>query len=156
MTKQKWLNIALIALAVGALAMGGYAVLQGNQPEARGTQHFGAAQFSGNVLMDTDLAVDDTFKIDDTIYILTGTQTLTPTASYYIVQSGSAVTITLATGDAESGDFLYVVDKTAQAVVFVDTSATAGGGNRTLGNHDAIGFLFDGSLWVEAFYSDNS
>lgn len=156
MTKQKWFNIGLVILAVGALAMGVYAVTMGNQPEARGTQHFGASQFDGNVLMDTDLAIDDTFKIDDTIYLLTGTQTLTPTASYYIVQSASAVTITLATGGAESGDFLYVVDKTAQAVVFVDTGATAGGGNRTLGNHDAVGFLFDGSIWIEAFYSDNS
>ncbi len=156
MMKQKWFNTGLVILVAIALFVGAYAITQSNRPEARGSTHFGAAQFSGDVLIDADIAIDDTFKVDDTIYILTDTQTLTPTASYYIVQSASAVTITLATGSAASGDFLYVVDKTSQAVVFVDTGATAGGGNRTLGNHDVIGFIFDGSMWVESFYSDNS
>lgn len=116
----------------------------------------GTMDVTGAGTFANDVTVDDTFNIDDTSWALTGTQTLTPTASMYVVGSTGAVTITLATGSAAAGDFLWLVANTAQAIVIVDTTATAGGANRTLGNHDVIGFLFDGSIWVEAFYSDNS
>jgi len=116
----------------------------------------GTLNVAGAVTLQDDLIVDDTFNVDDTAYALTGTQTLTPTASTYVISSASAVTITLATSSASAGDFLWLVDNTAQAVVIVDTTATAGGSDRTLGIHDVIGFIFDGTIWVEAFYSDNS
>lgn len=173
----------VISVTLGA-ATGDFAIYTGNLVVGDGTagethngedlyvegivEVDGAAYFDGAVDMDStldvagavtfqsDLIVDDTLNVDDTSYALTGTQTLTPTASMYVISSGSAVTITLATAGAAAGDLLWLVDNTAQAVVIVDTTATAGGANRTLGNHDVIGFIFDGTIWVEAFYSDNS
>ena len=38
----------------------------------------------------------------------------------------------------------------------IDTGATAGGGNRTLGQYDVIGFIYNGAKWLESFFSDNS
>lgn len=114
---------------------------------------------TGNGTFSADLIVDDTFNIDDTAYALTGSQTLTPTASVYLLAPTAALTLTLGTAAPnapDAGDFVWFVSTVTTATVIVDTTATAGGGNRTLGDTDVIGFMFDGDTWVEAFYSDNS
>ena len=109
-----------------------------------------------DVTVNADFVVDDTFNIDDTAYTSTGAQTLDPVASHYLLAPTAALTLTLATTTAVTGDFVWFVSNVATSTVIVDTTATAGGGNRTLGVNDVIGFIFDGATWNEAFYSDNS
>lgn len=104
-----------------------------------------------------DLSVDDTFNIDDTAYSSVGAQTLDPTASMYLMSPATTLTLTLATTTSVAGDFVWFMSQVATDIVIVDTTCTAGGGNRTLGSDgDTIGFIYDGSKWCEAFYSDNS
>ena len=112
---------------------------------------------SGVTASINDLVISDTINIDDNVSTITGTQTLTPTASVYLFNPASTLTLTLATGDAAVGDFLWISNITSTAsVVVVNTGATAGGSDRTIALDDVIGFIFANSKWVEAFYSDNS
>lgn len=112
---------------------------------------------SGATVNVNDLVISDTLNIDDNTSTLTGTQTLAPAASVYLFSPASTLTLTLATGNAVVGDFLWITNITSTAnVVIVDTGATAGGGNRTIALNDVIGFIFANAKWLEAFYSDNS
>jgi cytoskeletal protein CcmA (bactofilin family) len=112
---------------------------------------------TGNATLDADLIVDDTFNIDDTTYSSVGAQTLDPTASMYLLSPATTLTLTLATTTSVAGDIVWFVSTVATDTVIVDTTATAGGGNRTLGTAgDVIGFIYNGSVWSEAFFSDNS
>ncbi len=88
----------------------------------------GNASASANLTVDTDLTVDDTFNIDDTAYTLTGMQTLTPTASYYELNPGGQLTITLAAA-CTAGDLYLFANKANQAVTFVDTNIRTTDGN---------------------------
>ena len=87
-------------------------------------------------------------------YALTGTQTLTPTTSSYVINSTAVLTLTLAGGEA--GDLVFFTNVGSNNAVFIDTGATAGGGNRTLGQYDVLGFIYNGAKWIESFFSDNS
>lgn len=100
--------------------------------------------------------VNGIWGLAPTTYALTGTQTLTPTGSLYFLTPSAALTLTLSTNDAVPGDMVFFVSGVTTSTVFADTGATAGGSTRTLGNNDIIGFLFDGTTWDEAFFSDNS
>lgn len=115
---------------------------------------------AGDAVFDADFSVDDTFNVDDTAYALVGSQTLTPTASFYtLAPVASVLTLTLGTAAPNApsaGDFVWFVSTVTTNTVFADTGATAGGGTRTLGENDVIGFIFNGSAWIEAFFSDNS
>lgn len=153
MNKNNKLSIATAVLAAVALTIGIIAFAQAqnalNPAQARGTRYLGQASA-------LDLTIDDTLNIDDTAYTAAGGQTLDPIASHYLLAPSSALTLTLATTTAVTGDFVWFVSNVTTATVVVDTGATAGGGNRTLGENDVIGFIYDGAAWLEAFYSDNS
>ena len=138
-------------LALGTTHLTGLEIIEGGTLAVAG-----ASTFTGAVTASNDLTVDDTFAIDDTDSVITATQTLTPTASFYQFNPNATLTLTLGVGGAE-GDFLWLTNVNASnSVVVVDTTATAGGSNRTLGKNDVIGFILSNSLWVEAFFSDNS
>ena len=108
---------------------------------------------SGTV--DGDLTVDDTVNVDDTAYALTGTQTLTPTATYYEINSSGVVTITL--GDGDDGDVLWLVNKSANNVVVADTNIrTATGSAITLGQYDVLWLMFTGTEWYQISLAANS
>lgn len=110
----------------------------------------------GSLTIATDLTVDDTFNIDDTDSALTGAQTITPTYSYLQVSPTAVLTITLGVPAACDGDFFIVHNLVTTSTVVVDTGATAGGGNITLGQDDPAGFICGDGVWVELFSPDNS
>jgi hypothetical protein len=144
--------------ATGAVTVADTLDVSGNV--SSGTGAFTVADtinVTGNATFDADLIVDDTFNIDDTAYSSVGAQTLDPTASVYLLSPATTLTLTLATTTSVAGDFVWFVSTVATDTVIVDTTATAGGGNRTLGTAgDVIGFIYNGSVWAEAFFSDNS
>lgn len=108
----------------------------------------------GSLTIATDLTVDDTLNIDDTDSLLTGAQTITPTYSFLQVSPTAVLTITL--GTTVDGDFLIVHNTVTTSTVIIDTGATQGGGNITLGQDDVAGFIFADGVWVELFSPDNS
>jgi len=109
-----------------------------------------------NVTVATDLTVDDTFNIDDSAIAISGTQTITPTASVLLVSPSVASTITLATGSATAGDLLLVLNTVTTNTNIVDTGATAGGSSIDLGANDNALFIYLNSKWVEIASPDNS
>jgi hypothetical protein len=110
----------------------------------------------GTVTVDPDLIVDDTLNIDETAYALTGTKTITPTATYYQLAPTAALTLTLSTASAGAGDLLILHSTVATNTIIVDTGATVGGGNITLSTNDLALFIYGNSKWIEIASPDNS
>jgi hypothetical protein len=86
----------------------------------------------------------------------TGAQLITPTVSMYLLAPSALATYTLATGDAVAGDMLILVGSVATNTVLVDTGATGSGAARTIGNTDVWTGYYNGAVWVEQSFSDNS
>jgi len=108
----------------------------------------GTLDVTGAATFANDLTIDDTLNIDDTSYALTGAQTLTPTASYYAINSSAAVTITLI--DGSNGDFLTLVNLSANNAIIADTNIrTSTGSAITLGQYDVLLLLFTGTEWYQ-------
>ncbi len=92
-----------------------------------------------------------------TNYTSTGAQTITPTnRTLYNLNPTAVLTITLGTGEATTGDMVIFANNVTTSTVIVDTGATAGGSNVTLGENDNAGFIFLGDAWIELFSPDNS
>lgn len=150
--------VIAIALLLGYVQAPETAV--SDQPTARGVSNFddlaigGDLTVTGDVATNTDLTVDDTFAIDDTAYALTGTQTLTPTASYYLLNATSTLTLTL--GATAVGDVLILHNVGVSNTIVTDTGATQGGGAVTIGPDDIGLFIYGNSKWVEIASPDNS
>lgn len=116
----------------------------------------GAVQFDGSVSATSDLLVDDTFSIDDTDSVITGAQTLVPTATFYQFSPVSVLTLTISTTGAVDGDFLILHNLVATTTTIVDTGATVGGGAITLAQDDLALFIFGDGVWIEIASPDNS
>jgi len=116
----------------------------------------GDATITANVIANGDLTIDDTFNLDDMDSALAGTQTLTATVTFYEFAPATVLTLTLATGGAEVGDLLILSNTVATNTVLVDTGATIGGGNITLGLNDTAIFLYSNSKWIMLSTADNS
>ena len=105
----------------------------------------------------TSLAVQETLNLDDTDSTLTGAQTFTPAGTFYEFTPTAILTLTLGTSSAEIGDLLVIQNTSAVTnVVIIDTGATAGGGNVTLGTNDPAMFIYSNSKWIEIASPDNS
>jgi len=103
------------------------------------------------------LVITNVLNIADADSVLSGTNTITPTSSYLqTAPVDQVLTMTIATGAAVDGDILIVHNLNTTNTVIIDTGATAGGGNITLGQDDPAGFIFGDGVWVELFSPDNS
>lgn len=114
------------------------------------------AATAGSLTVGADVTVDDTLNIDDTDSVIVGTQTITPSASYYQMSPVTALTLTLATGEASEGDLLIVHSMVSTNTIIIDTGATVGGSNITLSTNDLAMFIFGNGKWVEIASPDNS
>jgi len=173
--------IAMILLAFGVLSYEPAAlgppveiIVPDNAAEARGTTHFSGLNVTGAVDLDStlnvdgattlvgaveaqgDLLVDDTFAIDDTDYALTGTKSLSITASFYELAPTSVLTLTLDTDATADGDILILSNSGSSNAVIVDTGATIGGAAITLGANDTAMFIKVNGKWVMLSTADNS
>lgn len=105
----------------------------------------------------TSLAIEETLNLDDTDSTLTGAQSFTPAATFYEFTPTAMLTLTLGTGSAEVGDILIIQNSSAVTnVVVIDTGATVGGGNVTLGTNDLLMLIYTNSKWAEIASPDNS
>lgn len=112
---------------------------------------------TGNVTVGANLKMTSgIFTIEETDNTATGTQTITPTQTYYHFSPTAVTTVTIATGSAVEGDFLIIHNLVATSTTIVDTGATQGGSDIILGLDDVAGFIFGDGVWVELFSPDNS
>jgi hypothetical protein len=112
---------------------------------------------SSSVTFADDVIIDDTLTLDIATNTSTGSQTITPTTTYLQLNPASTLTATLATGSAVNGDLLILHNiHASSSVVVVDTGATQGGGNITLGANDLAVFIYGNTKWIEIASPDNS
>ena len=91
-----------------------------------------------------------------TTLAVTSTQTLTPTGSEYHLNNETGVlTLTLASGDALSGDRLRLGSLVTTNTVIL-TSGTNLAANVTISQNDILEFEFFNSKWVEVINKDNA
>lgn len=177
---QKQVFIGVIVLAVLALGVSVAALIEAGQAgdvQTMGVTNFdsvAATTFTGNLVGNVtgnvtgdvtgdatgdvtgNVTVNDLLNLSDTDSTLNGTQTLTPTATFYEFAPTAVLTLTLATGSATVGDVLILQNTVTTNTVVVDTGATVGGGNITLGQNDLAVFIYTNSKWVEIASPDNS
>lgn len=101
------------------------------------------------------------FNYDPVTISLTGTQSITPAtqnSSHLLLSpSGAVLTLTLNITGSKTGDVVLLVGASSVSnTTLVDTGATGGGGNRTIGPTDVWFGLFNGTAWVETNFVDNS
>lgn len=81
---------------------------------------------------------------------ITGTQTLTPTASCYLLSGTQALTLTL--GSVDTGALVTFV-RTGNAALNLDSSIKTS--DSDLDQYDAFSVVYDGSEWVQVGVSVN-
>lgn len=76
--------------------------------------------------------------------------------SCLLLNHGSGVdTLKLTETGASAGQWLVVVNLTANGVAFPDDSGVLDGAASTLGQYDVATFLYTGSLWVQVSLGNN-
>ncbi len=76
--------------------------------------------------------------------------TLTPTYSVYKIDTSAAITMTLGTTGAVSGQLLILYGDDNYTVTINDTNLLSTTGNAlSVGQYDVAVFIFNGSKWVE-------
>lgn len=83
-----------------------------------------------------------------------GTQTLTPTVSMYLLAPTDTVTYTLSVSNAVAGDLLILVGTVTTSTIVVDTGATNTGSGREITKATNI-YLYNGSAWAEQSFNYN-
>jgi len=111
----------------------------------------------GEIEVGSDLTMVDALFLpgfaDETI---TDGETLTPSVTVYALDSGGAVTMTLAATGTE-GQLLYLIADDTGPIVINDTNIrTSDGSVISLGAYDVVGFIYQDSEWVQLFKSANS
>jgi hypothetical protein len=87
---------------------------------------------------------------------ITDGETLTPTLTTYALDSGGAVTMTLAASGTE-GQFLVLIADDTGPIVIADTNIRTSDGNAlSLGPYDIAAFVYQDSEWLELFLITNS
>ncbi|MBN1535197.1 MAG: hypothetical protein JW908_00590 [Anaerolineales bacterium] len=80
----------------------------------------------------------------------TAGQTLTPAATFYVIGSSGAVSMTLGTTGATAGQMLMLYGDDANTVTINDTNLkSTSGAALSLGQYDIAVFIFNGTDWVE-------
>lgn len=100
-------------------------------------------------------AVDGIWGLAPNTLTSSGSQTLTPTVSLYLVAPTSTLTLTLASGEAKPGDVLVIGSTTTTSTIVLTTN-TALAASRTISKNDVLEFRYFNSQWVESNYKDNT
>jgi hypothetical protein len=116
----------------------------------------GSADVALDLSVSRDAIVDDVLNVDDTVNQATGTSEVSISGSFYVFSPTATLTATLGSTGVNDGDLLWVTNRTTETVVIVDTGATIGGGNLSLGQYDVLGFVYLDSKWMQMYAADNS
>jgi hypothetical protein len=130
--------------AAGVLQCDGAATIGGAASVA------GAATFTGNIDANGDLALAGLLRPECATSALTGTQTLTPTASCYLLSGTSTLTLTL--GTVTTGTLTTLV-RTGNADLVLPSAIKTS--DSDLNQYDGTVLVYDGSEWVQIGVSAN-
>jgi len=108
---------------------------------------------------DVDVGGNATFNalaiVASTAFTPTAGQTLTPTASMYVVNSSAAVSMTLAVCGTD-GKLLYLYGDDDNTVTVNDTNIRSTDGNAvTFGQYDVVAWICRGDDWIHVSKSAN-
>lgn len=80
----------------------------------------------------------------------TSGSTLTPTHTFYEVNSAGAITMTLGTTGAVAGQLLYLYGDDNYTVTINDTNIRSSDGNAVaIGQYDMVVWIFEDTEWIE-------
>ena len=102
----------------------------------------------------SNLWAENYFTIDDqTTLTVTDTDQIDPYGSFQPLTAVGTSTCGLTIGS--SGDFLYLVNTSAESIIITDQTTVALAGNATLGQYDSLYLICDGTRWIELSRSNN-
>jgi len=108
------------------------------------------------VTIDDELTVSSTFFPSYADETITDGETLTPTKTFYNLDSAGAVTVTLAATGTE-GQLLILCGDDANDITIADSNIRTNDGNaQVLNQYDCITLIYVDSEWVELSESNNS
>jgi len=144
------------------------------QTMVEGDTNFTNVVASGDITAGDDLSVGDDATVTGDLTVsgststagllypsfadetITDGETLTPTVTVYNLDSGGAVTMTLAACSTD-GQPLILVGDDANNILIADTNVrTNDGGTQTIGQYDMITWICIDTEWVELSESNNS
>lgn len=154
--KLAWIIIAIVSLIISITLGVNYPLAPEQQAPQADAPPAPDAIVELGVTHFTSLNVAETMSYAPLGSTLVSTQTLTPAATFYEFAPATVLTLTLATGSATVGDLLILQNTVSTNTVILDTGATGGGSNITLGLNDLALFIFTNTKWVEIVSIDNS
>ena len=102
----------------------------------------------------SNLWSENYFTIDDqTTLTVTDTDAIDPYGTFQPLTAVGTSTCSITIGSG--GDFLYLVNTSAQSIIITDQTTVALAGNCTLGQYDSLYLICDGTRWVELGRSNN-
>jgi hypothetical protein len=105
---------------------------------------------TGAIDGESDVTFAGVLNPECTTSAITGTQTLTPTASCYLLSGGSTLTLTL--GSVDTGVVVNFV-RTGNADLVLDSAIKTS--DSDLNQYDGFSAVYDGSEWVQLGASAN-
>jgi len=113
-----------------------------------------------NLVLSEDLWVTQLLIPDNYDYSPSATPeevNLDPAYTFYNITPAAAITITLLTTSAVAGQLLIIYNTANYNLLIPDTNIlTSTGSALTLGQYDIVGWIYNGSKWVEMFLLANS
>jgi len=113
-----------------------------------------------NLVLSEDLWVTQLIIPDNYDYSPAATPeevNLDPAYTFYNITPAAAITITLLTTSAVAGQLLIIYNTANYNLLIPDTNIlTSTGSALTLGQYDIVGWIYNGSKWVEMFLLANS
>ncbi len=87
--------------------------------------------------------------------ITDGTEDIAPAGSYHEIGAGGSVANTMKVSGYSQGDYVMIVNVTAQTITITDTGTTKLASSYGMTVDDSLTLLFDGTNWVEIARSVN-
>lgn len=76
----------------------------------------------------------------------------TPATPCYIFNAEGTISVTFGTTGVTAGTYFVAINQTANDVTFEDTNVrTHDGAAEVIGQYDTVGFLFDGTSWIQLY-----
>lgn len=117
----------------------------------------GATSLSSTLDVDDASSFDGEFIFTKQEITPTTGSTLTPAATFYIINTSGAITITLGTTGAVAGQLLMLYGDDNNNITVADTNILTTTGNAlVIGQYDIALFVYNGTAWVELLLAADS
>jgi len=140
--------VGLMCLIAVMLLLGVTVVWEPSRPAEAGISDTRTVTHFSNLWCEGYLTADD--QAAETV---TNLEQIDPAGTYQPLTAAGTVTAGITVGSG--GDFLYLVNTSAQTIIITVQTAVALAGDFSMGQYDSLFLLCDGTRWVEITRSNN-